>query len=347
MSKLNIVILFGGASEEHEVSVKSAREITEHINAEKFQPIYIGITKEGAWRLCDRPKIGWEQESCQPAILSPDKAIHGLIVLKEKEYQLIPVDVAFSALHGKTGEDGAIQGLFELSGIPYVGCGIESSVICMDKALTYTVARNAGFLTPNFSVIDEETNIAEKNFSYPVFVKPARSGSSFGVTKVEKQAELPAAIEAARKYDTKILIEEAVIGAEVGCAVLGNRDKLVVGEVDQITLSHGIFRIHQEETPENGSENSFFTVPADIPAEKRKEIQHTAKEIFRSLGCEGLARIDLFLREDGQLVINEINTLPGFTSYSRYPRMMAAAGNSLSQLIESCIELALENRLKV
>ena len=157
-------------------------------------------------------------------------------------------------------------------------------------------------------------------------MKPARSGSSFGVTKVECADELDAAIAAAREYDGKVLIEQAIVGREVGCAVLGNGADLFVGEVDQITLRHGIFRIHQEAEPEQGSENAVVTVPANLPAEQRDEIRATAKTIYTALGCEGLARVDMFLQDDGRIVLNEVNTLPGFTSYSRYPRMMAAAG---------------------
>jgi len=176
---------------------------------------------------------------------------------------------------------------------------------------------------------------------YPVFVKPARSGSSFGVTRVDRADELDAAIAAAREYDDKVVIEQAIAGSEVGCAVLGNGADLVVGEVDQITLLHGIFRVHQESEPEQGSENAVVTVPANLPAEKRDEIRETAKTVYVTLGCEGLARVDMFLQEDGRIVLNEVNTLPGFTSYSRYPRMMAAAGLGRSDLIDRLISLAM------
>jgi len=221
-----------------------------------------------------------------------------------------------------SGEDGAIQGLLELSGIPYVGCGIQSSAVCMDKSLTYIVVKNAGFSTPEFLILHDGNTPEPDTLTYPVFVKPARSGSSFGVTKVSSASELYAAIETARQYDNKILIEQAISGIEIGCAVLGNGSDLTAGEVDQITLSHGIFRIHQEANPEKGSENAMFTVPANIPAEKRIEVQKTAKAIYKALGCKGLSRVDMFLFDDGRIVLNEVNTLPGFTSYSRYPRMM-------------------------
>jgi D-alanine---(R)-lactate ligase len=177
---------------------------------------------------------------------------------------------------------------------------------------------------------------------YPVFVKPARSGSSFGVTRVEGADELDAAISAAREYDSKVVIEQAIVGTEVGCAVLGNGADLFVGAVDQIELSHGIFRIHQEAQPEQGSENAVVTVPAKLPEAKRDQIRATAKCIYMALGCKGLARVDMFLQEDGRIVLNEVNTLPGFTTYSRYPRMMAAAGLDRSELIDRLIALAME-----
>jgi D-alanine--(R)-lactate ligase len=176
---------------------------------------------------------------------------------------------------------------------------------------------------------------------YPVFVKPARSGSSFGVTRVDHPEFLAAAISTAKEYDTKVLIEQAIVGREVGCAVLGNGSDLFVGEVDQITLRNGFFRIHQEAEPEQGSENATVTVPANLPAEKRVEIRATAKGVYAALGCAGLARVDMFLQDDGRVVLNEVNTLPGFTTYSRYPRMMAAAGMRLAEVIDRCIALAM------
>lgn len=341
MDKLKVAILFGGCSEEHDVSIKSAKEIARHIDTEKYEPVYIGITKTGTWKICDQPCAEWESGDCRSAALSPDRAAHGLIIAKNGEYQIQRIDVAFPVLHGKTGEDGAIQGLFELSGIPYVGCDIQSSVVCMDKSLTYIVVRDAGFRTPEFLILHDGDTPKADAVTYPGFVKPARSGSSFGVTKVNGLNELHAAIETARQYDSKILIEQAVSGIEVGCAVLGNGSDLSVGEVDQITLSHGIFRIHQEANPENGSENTMFTIPANIKAGKRIEVQETAKAIYKALGCKGLSRVDMFLQEDGSIVLNEVNTLPGFTSYSRYPRMMNVAGITISEIVDRLIALAI------
>jgi D-alanine--(R)-lactate ligase len=386
VSRKRIAILFGGRSEEHDVSVKSAQEIADAIDTERYEPVYLGITRQGIWKLCGRPCPEWENEGCLPAVISPDRGTRGLLVFCGEEHQarLVPLDVAFPVLHGKTGEDGSIQGLLELSGIPYVGCDAQASVLCMDKSLAYTVVRGVGIATPDYWVLDCDSAVSVDIPAYPVFVKPARSGSSFGVSRVDSKDELDAAIELARRYDDKVLIEQAVIGCEVGCAVLeragcdddraGTRgrgngtgrgscpvgvcgtaapspcserdggDGLIVGEVDQIMLSHGIFRIHQEAQPEKGSENATVTVPANLPEDKRKQIQETAKQIYRALGCRGLARIDLFVQEDGCVVLNEVNTMPGFTAYSRYPRMMAAAGIMLSEVIDRCIALALEGR---
>jgi D-alanine--(R)-lactate ligase len=342
MPRLRIGIIFGGCSEEHPVSVKSAQELAKHLDTEKYEPFYIGITTDGAWHLCAYPDADWESRTCQPAVLSPDRSVHGLLVLEQGHYRTIRLDVVFPLLHGRFGEDGAMQGLLELSGIPYVGCDVQSSALCMDKALAYVVARNAGIATPQFWTVEADEAVDPHGLPYPVFVKPARSGSSFGVSKVAREEELLSAVEAARKYDTKVLIEEAVVGSEVGCAIVGDRQALITGEVDRISISHGFFRIHQESQPERGSENSTAIVPADIPAATRSLVQETAKALYRALGCTGLSRVDLFLKDDGTVVLNEINTMPGMTSYSRYPRMMAAAGLPTKDLIDRVVSLALD-----
>jgi len=339
MPRLRIGIVFGGCSEEHPVSVKSAREVARSLDTEQYDPCWIGITSDGAWKLCDGPDPGWEDG--RPAVLSPDRSAPGLLVLDDGRYERANLDVVFPVLHGTLGEDGAIQGLLELSGIPYIGCDVQSSVVCMDKSLAYVVARSVGIATPRFWTVAPDEKVATEELSYPVFVKPARSGSSYGVSKVTREEDVHAAVEEARRYDAKVLVEEAVVGSEVGCAVLSDGDGLVVGQVDRIALSHGFFKIHQEQDPEAGSENASFIVPADIPAESRLLVQETAKTLYRALGCTGLARVDLFLRDDGTVVLNEVNTMPGMTSYSRYPRMMAAAGLSLSEVVDRLVAHAL------
>ncbi|WP_030440703.1 D-alanine--(R)-lactate ligase [Actinoplanes subtropicus] len=344
MDKLKVGVIFGGISEEHPISIKSAREIAKNIDLDKYQPVYIGITRDGAWKVCDGPAEDWESGDCRPVVLSPNRSEPGLLVLDEGKYETISLDVILPVLHGKGGEDGGMQGLLEFSGIPYVGCDLQSSALCMDKSLAYVVVQNAGIDTPKFWIITAGDEVDADQFTYPVFVKPARSGSSFGVSKVSSAEELLPAIADAAQYDSKVLIEEGVVASEIGCAVLGNDEELITGELDRVALSHGFFRIHQESTPETGSENSSFIVPADIPAEMAALVQEKAKAVYRALGCRGLARVDMFLKADGSVLLNEVNTFPGMTSYSRYPRMMAAAGRSLTEVIDRLISLALTEK---
>ncbi|GHH19924.1 D-alanine--(R)-lactate ligase [Streptomyces rubradiris] len=341
MDRLKIGIIFGGSSEEHPVSVKSAREVAKSLDTGTYEPYWIGITRSGSWLLCDSPGGDWENGGARPVVLSPDRSVHGLLVLEQGRCEAIRLDLVLPVLHGRFGEDGAVQGLLELSGIPYAGCDIQSSALCMDKSLTYTVARSAGIATPEFRVVAADEKVDAGGLPYPVFVKPARSGSSFGVSEVAGEEDLPGALEAARRYDSKVLIEEAVAGSEIGCAILGDSSAPIAGEVDRVALSHGFFRIHQEDSPETGSENSTFIVPADISEGSRRLVQESAKTVYRALGCQGLARVDMFLTDDGQVVLNEVNTLPGLTSYSRYPRMMAAAGLPLSDVIDRLVSMTL------
>jgi D-alanine---(R)-lactate ligase len=344
VARLKIGVVFGGCSEEHPISVKSAQELAGHLDLERYEPFYIGITTSGAWKLCHTPGPDWEDGDTRRAVLSPDRSVRGLLVLERERYETIGLDLLFPVLHGTLGEDGAIQGLAELAGIPYVGCDIQSSALCMDKSLAYMVAACAGIATPRFWTAGPDEEVDPDGLSYPVFVKPARSGSSFGVGKVRGKDELPGAVRAARAFDSKVLIEQAVVGSEVGCALLGNGEDVIAGELDRISLSHGFFRIHQEREPGSGSDNSQVIVPADISAESRSRVQETAKAVYRALGCSGLARVDLFLEKDGEVVLNEVNTLPGMTSYSRYPRMMEAAGLPRAEVIDRLVASALAGR---
>jgi D-alanine--(R)-lactate ligase len=198
MDRLKIGVIFGGVSEEHPVSVKSAREVAKNLDTDKYEPYWIGITQTGAWKLCDGPAGDWESNG-RTAVLSPDRSVRGLLVLDGQGYETVHLDLVFPVLHGKLGEDGAVQGLLELSGIPYVGCDVQSSAVCMDKSLAYSVARSAGIATPNLWVVGAEEKVDADQLPYPVFVKPARSGSSFGVSKVTQAEDLPGALEAARQ----------------------------------------------------------------------------------------------------------------------------------------------------
>jgi D-alanine--(R)-lactate ligase len=335
-----MAILFGGRSEEHPVSLKSAREVARHLDLDRYQPYWVGITRAGAWRLCDGPATDLDRDGLRPVMLSLDPEIGGLVVLGG-EPEVMPLDLIFPVLHGRGGEDGSIQGLVAASGIPAIGCDTSGSILAFDKSLTYLVAQAAGVRTPTFRVLEADDEVDAASIEYPAFVKPARSGSSFGVSRVHDGGELAAAVETARAFDSKVLIETAVIGEEIGCAILGNGSELTLGALDRVAMSHGFFRIHQESNPEAGSENAEFIVPADISPEAAEAVRAVARTVYRALGCRGLARVDLFLRGDGAVVLNEVNTMPGLTSYSRFPRMMAAAGLSLTEVIDRLVELAM------
>lgn len=343
MARIRVGVVFGGMSEEHPISIKSAQQVADSLDLAKYEPVYIGITTDGRWRRCEAPGPDWETGSVR-AVLAADRSVGGLLVGDDGEPETVPLDVIIPVLHGRFGEDGAIQGLFELSGIPYVGCDVQSSAMAMDKALTYLAVRSIGIATPEFRVVQPGETVDAAQLTYPVFVKPARSGSSYGVTRVDGPEQLDAAIEDAAQYDPKVLIEGAVVGAEVGSSVLETADGLIVGEHDQIALSHGFFRIHQEAKPEQGSENATFLVPAEIPAEVSARLTEAAKRIFQVLGCRGIARVDCFVTAEGEVILNEVNTFPGMTSYSRYPRMMAAAGLALPEVLDRLIDFARTGR---
>ena len=343
MSKLNVAIIFGGCSEEHDISIKSAKEIEENLNRERYNPVFIAITRKGEWRICDKVCTDEEAVKNPCGILIPDPNVKGVIVLEEQSYKKIPIDVIFPIIHGKMGEDGTLQGILQLSKIPFVGCHLETSVIGMDKALTHMIVHQAGVKVPEFEVVQKKNKVDGSKFTYPVFVKPARSGSSFGVNKVESEKELSAALAEAFTYDNKVLIEEAIEGIEVGCAIMGNGNELITGEVDEIIVNNGFFKIHQEANPEKGSNNSTINVPAKLDEKVRDKIKETAKTVYYALGCQGLTRVDMFLEKDGTIVLNEVNTMPGFTCYSRYPRMMKAAGFTISEVIDRLIALAMQD----
>jgi len=346
MKRLNIAVLFGGCSPEYSVSLQSAYSVIKHIDTCKFMPILIGISSKGDWYRFDGDleKIAsdtWCNPSdCLPAAISPDRDVHTLLVFHPDKVVKLPIDAAFPVLHGKNGEDGTVQGLFEMAGIPLVGCGTLASTLCMDKDRAHKLAYTAGVQVPASFVLkknmDSGIALAEaKLLGYPLFVKPVRAGSSYGITKVAHRHDLPAAIKLAFKYDDEVIIEKTITGFEVGCAVMGNED-LTVGEIDEIELSDGFFNFTEKYT----LKTSAIHVPARIPKEKAEEIKQTAKTIYQALGCRGFARVDMFLNADGKVIFNEINTIPGFTSHSRYPNMMKAVGISFEQVISRVIELA-------
>lgn len=356
MKKRNIAIIFGGCSPEYSVSLESAASILEHLDLNRYRPILLGITRDGQWLYYtgEVEKIGsdsWNSlDNCAPSLISPDKNSRTLFVFqKNGDIQKIRLDAAFPVLHGKNGEDGTVQGLLELAGIPLIGCGVLASALCMDKYRAHKLAQAAGIKTPKSVVLKgppENLNIKQvlasaEKLGYPVFVKPVRAGSSYGISKVVEPEALSNALELAFAYDDEILLEETISGFEVGCAILGN-ESLKIGELDEIELTNG-YANYFDYTEKYTLKTSQIHVPARISQEKTIEIKKTAQLIYRLFGCQGFARIDLFLDHNGNIFLNEVNTIPGFTAHSRYPSMMRAAGISLSQMISEVIELAVNN----
>ena len=346
-------MIFGGVSSEHEVSRMSATSILENLSPEKYDVHMVGITKEGRWLLYTGPvenivSGAWEQGPVTPAFLSPDPSVHGLVILKEDgTSEILRLDVVFPALHGKNGEDGTIQGLFQLSGIPFVGCDTESSAICMDKAVTHSLLAAADieqahylwFYADRFDVApDTIKNKILARLDFPVFVKPANAGSSVGVSKVERPEDLDEAIRKAAREDKKVVVEEGISGQEVEVAVLGNRD-CDASSVGEIGASAQFYDYDDKYV--NGTSQLY--IPARIPQEVSEKIRQTAVRAYRLLGCSGLTRVDFFVTEgDHRVVLNELNTLPGFTSISMYPKLWMAMGLTYGELLDRLVELAFQ-----
>ena len=341
-----IAILFGGCSPEYGVSLQSAYSVITHLDREKYEPVLIGISNAGDWfqYVGEIEKIfidTWcNEEDCIPVVVSPNRTVHGIVTIKNGKIRETHIDAVFPVLHGKNGEDGTVQGMFELAGIPVVGCGVLSSALCMDKDRAHKLVQAARISVPQSFVLqsggDAEAAIRQaERIGYPLFVKPVRAGSSYGITKVTGRNQLPEALKLAFSYDNTVIVEECISGFEVGCAVL-EKDGFVVGEVDEIELENGFFDFTEKYTLKTSS----IHVPARISAEKAGEIKETAKLIFKALDCRGFARVDMFLDDTGRIVFNEVNTIPGFTTHSRFPNMMKAAGISLEQVISMAVDRA-------
>ncbi len=347
-----VCVLFGGASSEHKISLISAASVLENIPADRFETYPVGITEDGRWFYYTGPteymRNGTWLDSglCTPAVLSPDTSVHGLLVFNGDTVQTIRIDAVFPVLHGKNGEDGTVQGLLDLAEIPYVGCDLISSAVCMDKAVTNMLLDAHGIphaawrqmtteQIPEFEKLADEW---ENALGYPIFVKPANAGSSVGITKAHDRDELRIAIAEAFKYDRKLVAERCIVGKELECAVIGNLNPKA-SPVSQILPNNEFYDYESKYV------NASITVlPAEIPEELSRRVRTTAENAFKALGCRGLARVD-FLYEDATdtLYLNEPNTMPGFTSISMYPKMMAAFGYEYKELIAELITLALED----
>ncbi len=352
MSKKTVLVLFGGQSSEHEVSRVSAATVISNMDLEKYYVMPVCITQEGKWLLYDGAIENikgsqWEKHST-PVILSPDPTHKGLIRLVGDKFKTIPVDIIFPVLHGLYGEDGSVQGLFELSGIPYVGCGILASSVSMDKVYTKIIAKQLGILQAEYVVVldyeleDEnfDFGLIENKIGYPCFVKPSNAGSSVGISKATNLEELISGVEQALSHDRKVIIEKAVVGREIECAVLGN-DHVKASVVGEVVAAADFY---DYDAKYNNAESKTI-IPAELPEKIAEAVKELAVKIFKGVDGAGLSRVDFFLEEEtNKIIFNEINTLPGFTSISMYPRLFEAIGIPLDELIDTLIELGFNRK---
>ena len=348
--KINVAILFGGKSAEHEVSLQSAKNVFEAINREKYNVIFIGIDKSGKWLLNDGSKILLNSENpkliklnkkSDPVALVPQSS--GKISNLTKDETNLKIDVVFPILHGPFGEDGTVQGLLKLANVPFVGAGVLGSAVGMDKDVMKRLLRDARIPIGKFITIKMKEPIPDfkdiKNtLGLPFFIKPANMGSSIGISKIHNKKEYSEKLKDAFRYDNKILIEEYIKGREIECSVLGNESP-VASLPGEVKSSHEFYSYDAKYIDEKGA---VLVIPADIPKSKVKKIQELAVKTFKTLECEGLGRIDFFLKDDGNIYVNEINTIPGFTKISMYPKLWEASGISYTELIDRLIQLALK-----
>jgi D-alanine-D-alanine ligase len=354
--RLRIALLFGGRSAEHDVSVLSAGNVFRALDPTRYEIVPIAITRAGAWLLCSLPDGAFPTTVPErgPRVALIPGGSGRLLVMPEEEGRpadlSLVVDVVFPVLHGPFGEDGTVQGAAELAGVPYVGSGVLGSAAAMDKDAAKRLMRDyglpiAGFLSFTLGETPSFEEVTAK-LGRPVFVKPARLGSSVGVSKAATPEEFAAAVAAAFRHDRKILVEEYVRGREIECGVLeGENGSLTVSLPGEImpTNRHAFYSYEAKYLDEQGAE---IRVPADLPDGVRDAVRKLSAEAFRALTCEGMARIDFFLREDGGLVINEVNTLPGFTKISMYPKVLEASGVSYPELVDRLIRHALARARK-
>ena len=312
--KQTVAVIYGGRSGEHEVSVRSAKSIISAIDRDKYDVEEFFITKEGLWK----PRPIQPEPGGNPGI-----------------------DVVFPVLHGTFGEDGTVQGLLELAGLPYVGAGVAGSAIAMDKDVTKRLCRDSGLPVVEYLVLFRpglDITAVEASFPYPVFVKPANLGSSVGISKAKNRTELEAALRLAAEYDRKIIVERAIEGRELECSVLGNDDPRASLPCEILP-----FKEFYDYDDKYNLDRTEFRIPADLAPDQTNRLQQVAVECYRAVGCEGMARVDFLLEANsGQLYINEINTIPGFTSISMYPKMWEHCGIPFAELIDRLIQLAVE-----
>ncbi|EIC83766.1 D-alanine--D-alanine ligase [Serratia sp. M24T3] len=352
MSKLRVGIIFGGKSSEHEVSLQSARNIVDALDQQRFDVTLLGIDKQGEWHINDASNYLLNAED--PALIALNRSnqqvalVPGLeknqLIDTQDAHAMSQLDVIFPIVHGTLGEDGSLQGLLRMANIPYVGSGVLGSAVCMDKDVTKRLLRDAGLNVAPFVTLTRRTR-AQTSFDYvveqlglPLFIKPANQGSSVGVSKVKSRDSYEQALDSAFSYDHKVLVESAIKGREIECAVLGN-DFPKASTCGEVILHDEFYSYDTKYINEQGAS---VAIPANIAAEINDKIRAIAIQAYQALECRGMARVDIFLTEEGEVVINEINTLPGFTNISMYPKLWAASGLDYTALITELIELAIE-----
>jgi D-alanine-D-alanine ligase len=348
MPKTRLAILYGGRSAEHQVSVVSARSVMEALDPDRFEVVPIAITREGAWLLPDRSPL--ELTASDGAL--PEVEAAGTEVALRPERGLAeagpgPVDVVFPILHGPFGEDGTVQGLFELADLPYVGSGVLASALAMDKAMAKVVLAQAGLPQAPYLVVPERDWRADpdrvaaevgRRLPYPVFTKPARLGSSIGISKVKTPAELAAGLDTAFGHDTKALVEQGIVARELECGVLGN-DAPEASVVGEVVPGHEFYDFEAKYL----DESLKLEIPAPVPGPVRDRVRELSLRAFQALDCEGFARVDFFYEEaSGRVLLNEVNTIPGFTPKSMFPMLWAASGLSYPDLVARLVDLAVE-----
>ncbi len=353
MKKMNVCILFGGISPEHEVSLRSAESVLNNIDKEKYNIFPVGITKDGDWILFKGddysmlPKGTWKNHPDNRQVaLSPVRG-QGLLSFEGDCVVRELIDVVFPVLHGENGEDGAMQGLLQMAGIPHVGPHVAASAVAMDKTLTKLVVDHAGVPQAAWKLVrrndvknhlEQTVTALEDTFVYPMFVKPAGTGSSVGVSKAADREALEKALDFAAKYDDKVLVEEFIHGREIEVAVMGNDSPVasIAGEIDSGAEFYDYDAKYVTDT-------SVAYIPARIPEDVEEMVREYAVKVYSAIGCKGLSRVDFFVTyEDNRVVFNEINTLPGFTSISMYPKLFAASGIEYTDLIDELLKLAVE-----
>lgn len=353
MSKnIRVAVLFGGRSAEHEVSLQSAWNVVSAMDREKYDIVLIGIDREGQWFLTESSEFLLHAED--PELVALNKSTEMVALVGGAESRKLMglssgrpmgrIDVAFPVLHGPYGEDGTVQGLLKLAGVPFVGAGVLGSAVGMDKDVMKRLLRDGGVPIADFTVARRELQGGEdareitERLGLPLFVKPANLGSSVGVTKVMAEGELAGAVAAALQFDTKVVIEEFVRGREIECSVLGG-DRPMASMPGEIVPRGEFYSYEAKYVDEDGAS---LLVPADLSAEVTRQVQKMAIKSFELLCCEGMARVDTFVGDSGDVVVNELNTIPGFTKISMYPRLWEASGVSFSELVDRLIGLALE-----